>query len=81
MNRYYTEFFATCPSNQTRVKYMLNIETTSVIMVEEITRVVNGLTTGYHEVIANKICQALKGRQTLRAHHHGVDIETVRGAR
>lgn len=81
MNKYSVDFFATCPSNQTRVKYLLTIETTSVIMVEDIMSAVNSITTGYHEIIANMLCQKLKGRHTLTAHHHGVDIETTRGAR
>lgn len=82
MNTYAIEFFSNCPNNGVRVKYHLRIETTNMIRVEDIVteaeRVEDG--TLFHEEIAERLALALPGRQTLTAHHHGVDIITVRGA-
>lgn len=78
MNLYRTEFFAFCPSNGVRIKYHLTIETTETIMVEQIVDEVTLHSKGYHENIADDLFRSFGGRQTLLAHHHGVDIETRR---
>lgn len=80
MNTYRTEFFAFCPVNAVRVKYALRIETKEVIKVEQIIDEVCMHSDGYHEEIADDLFRAFGGRQTLVADHHGVTIETVRGA-
>lgn len=78
MNIYTAEFFANCPNNGARVKYELRIQTGEVIPVEQINAKLNGISDGYHEEIADELQQSLGGTQTLRAHHHGVHIETIR---
>lgn len=80
MNAYSTEFFAQCPNNGARIKYSLRIETASVVSVEEILAAVDLIDQKFHEEIADDLFGRFGGRQTLRAHHHGVDIETVRSA-
>jgi len=80
MNTYTIKFMAKCPNNDAVIIYALSIESKVTIMVEEIMSVVDSLPRdGYHEDIADSLTQALPGRQTLTAHHHGVGIETVRG--
>jgi hypothetical protein len=81
MNTYTIKFMVKCPNNEAVIIYALSIESKITIMVEAIIEVVDSLPrAGYHEDIADKLTMALPGRQTLKAHHHGVDIETVRGA-
>lgn len=84
MNTYRVEFFAKCPSNGVRIKYDLTIEAPAgrVLMAEHILMHVESLTgrPAFHEQLADHLARLLPGRQTLRAHHHGVDIETVREA-
>lgn len=79
LNIYTTEFFAVCPVNEVRVKYTLKIETTEVIKVEQIIDEVTLQHRGFHEEIADQLHRVFGGRQTLKAHHHGVEIETLRG--
>lgn len=80
MNRYRTKFTAKCPVNGKVVRYELLIETGECVMVEDILQQVAALPKfGFHEDLANRLAAVLPGQQTLRAHHHGVDIETVRG--
>lgn len=80
MNRYSVTFMAKCPNNDRIVRFALCVESKATIMVEDILKAVDALpSTGFHEDIADALTVALPGRQTLTAHHHGVDIETVRG--
>jgi len=81
MNTYTTEFFQQCPNNGVRVKYRLQIESAQVIPVEEILSAVEILEIDdakFHEEYANEFAARLPGTQTLTAHHHGVDIKTLR---
>jgi hypothetical protein len=80
LNTYAAEFFAKCPGNGARVKYTLEIRTTEMVMVERINDVLltDFFREGYHEAFADHLAQHLPGRQTLRAFHHGVQIETIR---
>lgn len=78
MNRYRTKFFATCPANEVRVEYSLEIVTGERLMVEKILAEVGALTRGFHEEFADQLQQKLGGSQVLRAEHHGVEIETIR---
>lgn len=79
MNRYRHRFTVACPNNAVPVEYDLTIETRRTIMVEEIVKACR-VDQAFHEALADTLLHAFGGRQTLRAHHHGVDIETVRGA-
>jgi hypothetical protein len=56
---------------------MLTIESPRMIMVEDLQAATSEL-NGYHEEFADTLWQSFGGRQTLIAHHHGTDIETVR---
>ncbi len=80
MNTYTAEFFAKCPTNAARVKYTLTIETSAMLMVETINDALlrDDFREGYHERMADRLAQLLPGRQTMRAFHHGVSIETIR---
>jgi hypothetical protein len=82
MNIYRTHFTATCPNNGETIAYSLTIEARHVIMAEAITAAAikaSEIGKPYHENIADMLIGALGGRQTITAHHHGVDIETRRG--
>lgn len=78
MNTYRTEFFATCPTNGVRIKYVLMIKTGEVIPVEQIVAKVESLESGFHEEFADEFSGAFGGQQTLVAEHHSVSIETER---
>lgn len=79
MNRYTTTFMVKCPVNKKIIRYTLTIEAHEKILVEDILQGVDALPSiGFHEDIADKLEACLLGRHLLRAHHHGVDIETVR---
>lgn len=78
MNIYTTKFFARCPVNRARIEYELKIQTGNVIQVEDIIDFVETLSEGYHEDVADKLLTRFGGSQVLKAHHHGVDIETIR---
>ena len=77
MNIYETSFRVKCPNNDVIVEYDLTIESSKMIMVEEILELVQSFEVGYHEVIADKL-KELGGKQTLVAYHHGVKITTIR---
>jgi hypothetical protein len=78
VNRYTHEFTAICCANQKQIKYRLVIETQAMIRVEEIVETCDGFESGFHEDIADNLFNRFGGKQTITAHHHGVDIETVR---
>lgn len=79
MNRYKTEFFSECPVNKVRVKYDLLIETEKTISVEELLGLfADYYASGFHELMADDLYKRYGGRQTMKAFHHGVEIETVR---
>lgn len=77
MNIYTQHFRATCPMNNCTVDYRLRIESMRTIMVEDIQVAVSSL-EGFHEDHADKLLALFGGKQTLVAHHHGTDIETIR---
>lgn len=81
MNIYTRKFTAVCPNNGAVISYRLQIEKLGVVMVEAIVDTVSRLTVEpcFHEDLADRLHAALGGRQTMTAHHHGVDIETRRG--
>jgi hypothetical protein len=81
MNIYKINFVRACPNNDLKISYQLRIETPHVLMVEAIVDEVGNLDEkGFHEAYADTLTRCLPGRQILTAHHHGVDIETVRGS-
>lgn len=80
MNIYTRKFVASCPNNGEPIIYSLRIETDDrMIQVEHIVTATALHKQGYHEQIADDLFGRFGGRQTLEAHHHGVDILTVRG--
>lgn len=82
MNTYRHRFTVACPNNSLPVIYRLRIRSLSVVMVEDIAAFCAGLAAiprPYHENIADALFAKFGGRQRIRAHHHGVDIETHRG--
>ena len=81
-NTYRTTFTAECPNNHQVVSYILGIEADHVIMAEKIlaeTAAAKDLGKPYHENMADYLFTELGGRQTMKAFHHGVWIETRRG--
>lgn len=80
MNIYQYQFASTCPNNKRPIIYSLTIETDKMIYVEKIVVAVELQGSQYHEPMADALHAQFGGRQTLKAHHHGVDITTVRGA-
>jgi hypothetical protein len=83
MNTYRHQFIARCPKNGKQIVYNWEIHAMRTIHVEHIVMAVEqwiGPNGDFHEVIADRFAgQFPNTRQTLKAHHHGVDIETVRG--
>lgn len=80
INEYRMTFHVRCPGNKKKVRYKLRIETSSTIMVEDICAAVARFKDAYHERIADELIAIFGGRQTLVAHHHGVDIKTHRSS-
>lgn len=78
MNRYVHFFSRICPSNGVLICYELGIRTSAVIMVEDIKAACDGGPV-YHEALADELHARFCGRQVMRANHHGVWIETLRG--
>lgn len=78
-NTYRYQFFSHCPANDRPIMYSLEIETSEVIHVEHIVTACSLFESAYHEEIADRLHDRFLGRQTIKAHHHGVDIETRRG--
>lgn len=80
INTYRIRFMMRCPNNNHVISYALSIESAETIMVEDIITAVQALPAeGFQEDIAAKLKAVLPGLHTIIAHHHGVDIETLRG--
>lgn len=79
MNIYRHRFNARCPSNSAVIAYEIEIQSKQMILVEDITVTCAAFDAGYHEAMADTLFVRFGGQQTMRAHHHGVDIETRRG--
>lgn len=79
MNHYSYRFQAPCPANGKIITYNLEIESSVLVLVEQITATCAEM-SGYHEQIADELHKALGGIQTIVAHHHGVTITTRRGS-
>lgn len=78
MNIYRHTFVAECPGNTQPIVYRLEIKKGDKILVEHIVTACALIKRGYHEDIADQLHQQFGGEQVITAHHHGVDIETVR---
>ena len=75
---YRHEFRSTCPVNGQQIAYRLTVEANDPIQAERIVAACAGHKMAMHEEIAADLARKFHGtRQTLAAHHHGVDIETV----
>jgi hypothetical protein len=79
VNIYRHQFVSNCPNNGQAIIYALTIETDRVIYAEHITIAAALRNRSFHEAIADDLFARFGGKQTLTAHHHGVDIETRRG--
>jgi hypothetical protein len=79
VNIYRYEFVSVCPNNGAAIIYALEIATDRAIYVEHIKTAAALHKQAFHEAIADDLFQRFGGKQTLKAHHHGVDIETRRG--
>lgn len=78
MNRYDYDFTAVCPSDGTDIDYHLAIETSDVVMAEEIVKACQFLEPVYHEAAADALFEKFGGRQIMNAVHQGVYILTTR---
>lgn len=79
MNRYIHRFVVACPNNGARIRYELRVDTFARIFVEDIVKAC-AVDEAFHEDLADSLHTKFSGRQTLKAFHHGVQIETFRGA-
>lgn len=83
MNTYRHDFSTRCPNNGQVIWYRLEIEALHVVMAEDIQAAgkdAQTLPKPYHENIADMLHERFGGVQRLFAFHHGVEIETLRGA-
>lgn len=83
MNIYTFTFVKICPNNGMPIGYTLRIEAQSTIMVEDIVAACMAQPAEiFHEDLADAVHRDIgEGVHTLIAYHHGVTIETRRGAR
>lgn len=62
--------------------YRLEVQSEKMIYVEKISVACQMWQQEYHEKIADALSAQFPGTyQVLQAHHHGVDVETRRGAK
>lgn len=78
MNIYRHKFVCHCPNNSQSIVYELTIESLKMIQVELITDAAAKFKSAFHENLADELYGIFGGRQTIEAHHHGVDVKTVR---
>lgn len=80
MNIYRHQFVCLCPANKQPIIYQLEVQSMNMIYVEKIVVACQMWQQEYHEKLADALAKQFPGtRQVLKAHHHGVDIETQRG--
>lgn len=79
MNIYRHQFVCACPANSKPIIYALEITATFMIHVEHIVIACQLHQSAYHEHIASDLHKRFGGLVVLKAHHHGVDIETRLG--
>jgi hypothetical protein len=78
-NIYRHQFIAECPNNGQAIVYTLQITSDKTVMVEHIVTACAMIWRGFHEDIADQLHERFGGQQVIKASHHGVDIETLRG--
>jgi len=79
MNIYKYKFPLVCPVNKLKINYKLKIISKETIMVELIASQINSISEYLHEDLADAFFAKFGGVQVLTAHHHGIDIKTIRG--
>lgn len=79
-NIYRHDFFSVCPENKRPILYNLEIRSETMIRVEHIVVACQLYQQEFHEKIADDLFSRFGQTQILKAHHHGVDIETIRSA-
>lgn len=80
MNIYRHRFIVQCPANSKPIIYDLEIQSDKMIHVEKIMVACAMWQQEYHEKMADSLAHQFPNtHQILKAHHHGVDIETRRG--
>lgn len=79
-NIYRHQFVSACPANGMAIIYALEIQSERMIHAEHIVTACALHKRAYHEAIADDLHGKFGGFHVLKAHHHGVDIETQRGA-
>ena len=77
MNIYRMTFTATCPVDGEQIAYSLEIVANDTIRAEDIEATVPTGTV-FHEDLADLFFDKFGGKQTIRARHGRVDIETFR---
>lgn len=80
MNTYRYTFIAACPGNGEQIIYSLELRQAKKVLVEHIKTACALHKQGHQEDIAADLHTRFGGHLTLRAVHHGVDIETVLAA-
>lgn len=79
MNIYRHTFAAACPANGQMIIFSLEIQSEKMIYVEHIVTACALQKKAFHEQIADDLAARFGGYQVMKAHHHGVEIETRRG--
>ncbi len=77
MNKYTVHFTCLCPNDNETISYKTIIETTQMIMVEDINDYVFSLSKDkmYQEDVTEKIATKFKSSVTTFGSHQGVEIE------
>lgn len=81
MNIYRFNFIVRCPMNRKFISYVFELRKpdSEKVQVEHIQMEAALYETAFHEQLADVFFERFGGQQILKAHHHGVDIETQRG--
>ena len=77
MNTYRYTFVAACPGNGEQIIYSLELQHADMVRVEHIKTACALHREGFQEAIAADLHTRFGGKLTLRAMHHGVEIETT----
>lgn len=78
MNIYRHSFYCICPNNEQLIRYKWELQTHEKHMVEDLIETCAKFQEAFHEEIADTLLARYRGVQILKAHHHGVEIETHR---
>ena len=76
MNTYRYTFAVACPGNGEQIIYRLELSHPEMVRVEHIKTACALHKEGFQEAIAADLHKRFGGCLTLRANHHGVEIET-----